>query len=70
MNFQRSALVRGSDPPKGHRVHTKAGDTWRVPATRRFYMFVYMYDVLCVRGDFFHVGDMIGRWLAWLALMQ
>ena len=36
----------------------------------RFYMFVYMYDVLCMRGDFAHLGDMIGRWLAWLALMQ
>ena len=36
----------------------------------RFNMFVYVYDVLCMRGDFAHLGDMIGRWLAWLALMQ
>ena len=36
----------------------------------RFYMFVYVYDVLCMRGDFAHLGDMIGRWLAWLALLQ
>ena len=35
-----------------------------------FYMFVYVYDVLCMRGDFAHLGDMIGRWLAWFALMQ
>ena len=33
-------------------------------------MFVYAYDVLCMRGDFAHLGDMIGRWLVWLALMQ
>ena len=36
----------------------------------RFNMFVYVYDVLCMRGDFAHLGDMIGRWLAWLALIQ
>ena len=35
-----------------------------------FYMFVYVYDVPCMRGEFAHLGDMIGRWLAWLALIQ
>ena len=29
----------------------------------RFDVFVYVYD-------FAHLGDVIGRWLAWLALMQ
>ena len=31
---ERGALVRGSDPPSGHSVHTTAGDTWRAPARR------------------------------------
>ena len=35
-----------------------------------FLLFVYVYDVLCMPGDFVHLGDMIGRWLAWLAVMQ
>ena len=35
-----------------------------------FDMFVYMCDVLCMRGDFAHLGDMIDRWLAWLALIR
>ena len=34
MKSERDALVRGSDPPKGHRVHTKTGDMWRAPARR------------------------------------
>ena len=34
MNSERNALVRGSDPPKGHRVHTMSGDTWRALARR------------------------------------
>ena len=33
----------------------------------RFDVFVYVSDVLCMRGDFDHLGDMVGRWLAWLA---
>ena len=32
MNSERGALVRGSDPPWGHRVHTMAGDMWRALA--------------------------------------
>ena len=35
-----------------------------------FFKFVYVYDVLCMRGDFAYLGDMIGRWLAWLASMK
>ena len=36
-----------------------------------FYMFVlYENGVLCMRGDFAHLGDIIGRWLAWLAFIQ
>ena len=34
MNYERGALVRGSDPPYGQRVHTMAGDMWRA-LTRR-----------------------------------
>ena len=34
-----------------------------------FYVFVVVYDVLCMRGDFVHQGDVLGRWLAWLALL-
>ena len=34
-----------------------------------FNIFVYVYDVLCTRGNFPHLGDMIGRCLAWLASM-
>ena len=29
-----------------------------------FYMSMYVCDVLYMRGDFGHPGDMIGRWLA------
>ena len=32
INSERSALVRSSDPPWGHRVHTMAGDMWRALA--------------------------------------
>ena len=35
-----------------------------------FFKFVYVYDVLCMRGDFAFLGDMIGRWIAWLMLIQ
>ena len=28
MDYERGALVRGSDPPLGHRVHTVSGDMW------------------------------------------
>ena len=31
---ERGALVRGSDPPLGHSVHTTAGVMWRAPARR------------------------------------
>ena len=34
MKSEQGVLVRGSDPPQGHRVHTKAGDMWRAPARR------------------------------------
>ena len=29
-----------------------------------FHMFVYVYDVLCMRGDFAHLRYLIGIWLA------
>ena len=31
---ERGALVRGSDPPSGHSVHSTARDKWRAPARR------------------------------------
>ena len=34
MKPDRGALIKGSDPLPGHRVHTTAGDTWRPPARR------------------------------------
>ena len=34
MNSERSVLVKGSDPPQGHRVHTMVCDMWRVLARR------------------------------------
>ena len=34
VNSERGALVRGSDPPSGHSVHTTTGDRWRAPARR------------------------------------
>ena len=34
MKSERSALVRGPDPPQGHRLHTTAGDIRRVLARR------------------------------------
>ena len=34
MKSEQGVLVRGSDPPQGHRVHTKAGDMWRAPVKR------------------------------------
>ena len=36
----------------------------------RFYVFVYVYDAICMRGDFARLGEMIGIWLALLALIQ
>ena len=32
MKSERGALVRGSDPPSGHSVHTTTGVMWRAPA--------------------------------------
>ena len=32
MNYERGALVRGSDPPSGHSVYKTAGDTRQAPA--------------------------------------
>ena len=34
MKSERGALVRGPDPPSGHRVHETTSDTWRTPARR------------------------------------
>ena len=34
MSSERGALVGGSDPPSGHRVHATAGDTWQAPDTK------------------------------------
>ena len=34
MKSEQGALVRGSDPPWDHRVHTKAGDMWQALARR------------------------------------
>ena len=34
MNSKRGALVRGSDPPSGRRVHTMVGVMWRVLVRR------------------------------------
>ena len=34
MNYERGALVRGSDPPSGHSLHKTTGDRWRAPAMR------------------------------------
>ena len=34
MKSEQSALVRGSDPPSVHGVHTTAGGMWQAPAGR------------------------------------
>ena len=41
MSSERDALVRGSDPPSGHRVHNTAGDTWRAPARRLIQKYLF-----------------------------
>ena len=36
MNYERGALVRGSDPPSGHKCsqHGRCHHTWQAPARR------------------------------------
>ena len=34
MKSERGALVRGSDPPSGHSIHTTAGGMWPASARR------------------------------------
>ena len=44
MKSERSALVRGSDPPSSHSVRKTAGDAWRAPARR---LIQHMWALLC-----------------------
>ena len=38
MKSEPRALIRGSDPPSGRRVHITAGGSWRAPARRLIQM--------------------------------
>ena len=44
MKSERGALVRGSNPPQGHSVHTMVGDMWRTPARR---LIKNMWSLVC-----------------------
>ena len=58
MNSERGALVRGSNPPWGHRVHTMAGDmyvagagqacdkknNWPLVCTKQIHIYEYIWN--------------------------
>ena len=42
-------------------VEIERPSSHELQCTVRFFMFVYVYDVLCTRGDLTYLGDMIGK---------